>query len=77
MLVLLSVAVAAWLMKRQEDEADRQLSAGEGNPLFLGMKAAASTYYREVVVEEAIGLKASALAGADLLYAIPDEAFAS
>jgi alkylation response protein AidB-like acyl-CoA dehydrogenase len=77
LLTMLSVAVAAWLMKRQEDEADRQLAAGEGDPSFLGMKAAAATYYREYIVEEALGLKAGALAGATLLYSIPDELFAA
>jgi alkylation response protein AidB-like acyl-CoA dehydrogenase len=75
-LTMLAVAVAAWLMKRQEAEADRQLTAGEGNDLFLGMKLAAATYYREVVVEEAIGLRAAAMAGAPMLYAVPEEAFA-
>jgi alkylation response protein AidB-like acyl-CoA dehydrogenase len=75
-LTMLAVTVAAWLMKRQEDEADRQLAGGEGDELFLGMKLAAATYFREVVVEEAIGLRAAARAGAPMLYAVPEEAFA-
>jgi alkylation response protein AidB-like acyl-CoA dehydrogenase len=77
LLTMLSVAVAAWLMHKQEEEADRQLAAGEGEPLFLGMKLAAASYYLEVAVEEAIGLKGAALIGTELLYAIPEEAFAA
>ncbi|HEX9933463.1 MAG TPA: acyl-CoA dehydrogenase [Allosphingosinicella sp.] len=74
---MLSVAVAGWLMKRQEDVADRMLAAGAGDPLFLSMKLAAADYYRTVAVPEALGLKAAAMAGARLLYSIDDEALAS
>jgi hypothetical protein len=74
---MLSVAVGAWLMKRQEDEADRQLSSGQGDPEFLGMKLAAASFYREVIVAEAIGLKAGATLGATLLYSIPESCFAA
>jgi 3-(methylthio)propanoyl-CoA dehydrogenase len=77
LLTMLSVAVAGWLLKRQEDAADRRLAGGGGDPAFLGMKLAAATYYRRSVVEEAIGLKAAAMAGAALLYSIPDSVFAA
>ena len=41
------------------------------------MKRAAASYYRAAVLPEAAGLKASTMAGADLLYAVDDEAFAA
>jgi hypothetical protein len=72
---MLSVAVCGWLLKKQLDEADRQLAAGEGDPLFLGMKLAAATYYLEHVVPEASGLRCAAIDGAANLYAIPAQAF--
>jgi 3-(methylthio)propanoyl-CoA dehydrogenase len=72
---MLSVAVAGWLMKKQEDIADHMLAGGEGDPSFLGMKRAACSYFQEIVVPEALGLKAGALAGAATLYAIDAEGF--
>ena len=72
---MMSVAIAAWLMQKQEDIGDRMLAAGEGDPLFLGMKLAACSYYRQCVVHEAIGLKAAAMAGETYFYSVPDEAF--
>jgi hypothetical protein len=74
---MLSVAVSGWLMHRQRQEAERQLAAGEGDPLFLGMKVAAARYYLECAVPEAAGLKAAALDGAAAAYTIPVEAFAA
>jgi hypothetical protein len=40
------------------------------------MIGTAAHHFLSTIVPEARGLKASALAGAALLYAIPDEAFA-
>jgi alkylation response protein AidB-like acyl-CoA dehydrogenase len=78
MLTMLSVLVAGWLMARQENVAERMLAAGEGDPLFLGMKVAASRYFRTAVVAEAVGLRSAAMSiGGELLYAVPVEAFAS
>ena len=74
---MLAVAVAGWLMRRQENEADRMLAAGEGDPSFLRMKSAAANYYRVVCIPEAIGLKAAAVTGASLLYSIDKEAFSA
>jgi alkylation response protein AidB-like acyl-CoA dehydrogenase len=74
---MLSVAVAGWLMHKQEDVADRLLARGEGDPSFLGLKLAASSYFQECIVPEAIGLKEAALAGATALYAIDEEAFSA
>ncbi|HYJ31329.1 MAG TPA: acyl-CoA dehydrogenase [Allosphingosinicella sp.] len=73
---MLSIAVAGWLMKRQEDVADHMLAGGDGDPSFLGMKLAACTYFQEIIVPEALGLRQAAVAaGADLLYSIDADAF--
>ncbi|TGX53672.1 acyl-CoA dehydrogenase [Sphingomonas gei] len=72
-LTMLSVAVCGWLMEQQGRIAVRL----EGDPAFLRMKAIAARFYVEQIVPEAMGLKAAAMAKADLLYAIDAEAFAA
>jgi hypothetical protein len=75
---MMSVLVAGWLMARQKTVADAMLGGGEGDPLFLRMKAVAAAYFRTAIVPEAAGLKASALSVKEsLLYAVPAEAFAA
>jgi alkylation response protein AidB-like acyl-CoA dehydrogenase len=71
-LTMLSVAVCGWLMERQ----GRIAAKGEGDPAFLAMKAAAARFYVEQIVPEAVGLKAAALAPAEVLYSVPAEMFA-
>ncbi|HEX8213852.1 MAG TPA: acyl-CoA dehydrogenase [Allosphingosinicella sp.] len=77
LLTMMAVAVSAWLMKGQEDVADQMQACGEGDPLFIGMKLAACSYYRQCVVSEAIGLKAAARHGKESIYAVPAEAFSA
>ena len=72
-LTMLSVAVAGWLMERQA----RIAAGADGDANFLAMKQAAARYFVAQIVPEAEGLKASAVAGADVLYAVGDEAFAA
>jgi len=72
---MLSVAVAAWLMHRQEAVADVMLKDGAGDPLFVGMKLGAADYYRRCVIPEALALKPAAMAGADFLWVFPDREF--
>ncbi|HVJ01471.1 MAG TPA: acyl-CoA dehydrogenase, partial [Sphingomonas sp.] len=72
-LTMLSVAVSGWLMEEQGRVAARS----EGDPKFLGMKRAAARFYVEQIVPEALGLRASAMASADVLYSIDAEAFAA
>ncbi|WP_423604578.1 acyl-CoA dehydrogenase [Sphingomonas sp. MS122] len=72
-LTMLSVAVCGWLMEKQ-----RGIAAGAGgDPAFLAMKQAAARFYVEQIVPEAVGLKASALAKAEVLYAVSAETFAA
>ena len=72
-LTMLSVAVCGWLMEHQGRIAARS----GGDPAFLKMKAAAARFYVEQIVSEAMGLKAAAMAPADILYSIDAEAFAA
>ncbi|WP_213981666.1 acyl-CoA dehydrogenase [Sphingomonas sp. dw_22] len=72
-LTMLSVAVCGWLMETQGRIAARS----EGDPAFLKMKQAAARFHVEQIVPEAMGLKAAAMAKAELLYAVDAEAFAA
>jgi alkylation response protein AidB-like acyl-CoA dehydrogenase len=73
-LTMLSVATCGWLMRRQAEALDGE----EGlDPDFVAMKRAASTFYVDQIVPEAIGLDSAANAPADILYAAPEEAFAA
>lgn len=72
-LTMLSVAVCGWLMEQQGRIAAR----GEGDPKFLRMKLATTRFYVEQIVPEALGLRASAMAKADVLYSLGAEDFAA
>jgi alkylation response protein AidB-like acyl-CoA dehydrogenase len=71
-LTMLSVAVCGWLMHRSLAALDGE----DVSPTFAAMKRAATTYYLDQAVPEALGLEAQAIAGASLLYSVPDEALA-
>ncbi|UUL82674.1 acyl-CoA dehydrogenase [Sphingomonas qomolangmaensis] len=72
-LTMLSVATCGWLMERSGTIA----AGAEGDPAFLSLKRAAARFYVEQVVPEAQGLKAAAMAKAEVLYALTPEAFAA
>ncbi|MAW98574.1 MAG: acyl-CoA dehydrogenase [Sphingomonas sp.] len=71
-LTMLSVAVCGWLLEREGRAIDDSDSSD-----FAKMKRAVTRFYGDQIVPEALGLKASALAPADALYAIGPEAFAA
>jgi alkylation response protein AidB-like acyl-CoA dehydrogenase len=70
-LTMLSVAVCGGLMARQLAALDGY----EGDPAFAAMKRAAAHFYLDQIVPEARGLKAAAMASAELLYSIDEQAF--
>ncbi|WP_448501866.1 acyl-CoA dehydrogenase [Sphingomonas sp.] len=72
-LTMLSVATCGWLMERQ----GRIAATSEGDPAFLAQKQAVARFYVEQLVPEAMGLKPSAMAKAEVLYALTPEAFAA
>lgn len=69
-LTMTSVAVCGWLMERSG-----RLATGDEE--FVVVKLAAARFYLDQIVPEALGLKAAATASAEVLYAIPAEAFAA
>ena len=69
-LTMTSVAVCGWLMEREGRHAT-------GDETFATVKRAAVRFYLDQIVPEALGLKAAATASADVLYAVPAEAFAA
>ncbi|MDX5982722.1 acyl-CoA dehydrogenase [Sphingomonas echinoides] len=72
-LTMLSVAVCGWLMER----SGRIAATAEGDRAYLSMKVAAARFYVAQIVPEALGLKAAAMAKADVLYSVTAEAFAA
>jgi len=69
-LTMTSVAVCGWLMEREGRHAT-------GDEDFAVVKRAAVRFYLDQVVPEAHGLRAAATASAEVLYAVPAEAFAA
>jgi alkylation response protein AidB-like acyl-CoA dehydrogenase len=70
-LTMLAVAVSGWLMERQHEAA----KLNEGDDLFRRMKIAATDFYLNQIVPEALGLEAAATASAAILYDVPETAF--
>ena len=70
-LIMLSTAVAGWLLAKQLVALDGY----GGDPAFAAMKRAAARFYLDQIVPEAAGLKAAAMASADALYAVDEAAF--
>ena len=70
-LTMVSVAVCGWLMERQGR------IASSGDTPFLRLKATAARFYVDQIVPEALGLKASAMASAEVLYAVDAATFAA
>jgi 3-(methylthio)propanoyl-CoA dehydrogenase len=73
---MMAVATSGWLMLRQLRAAQAELAANNDSA-FLKSKLVACRYYLEVMVPEAIALKGSAMAGADLLYALDAQELAA
>jgi hypothetical protein len=76
-LTMTSVATAGWLLERQARVAADRLAADDGDPAFLKAKQASVAFFLAHIVTEALGLEASAKAGAGLLYALSAEELAA
>jgi 3-(methylthio)propanoyl-CoA dehydrogenase len=70
-LTMCATAVAAWQLLRQARVASEQ-----ANETFARGKATISRYFLDAIVPEARGLKASAMGGAEVLYALSSEELA-
>ena len=66
-----AVAVAGWQLKKQADAV-----ASGAAPSLAETKPITLRFFLDRIVPEAAGLKGSATAGADLLYAVPAEKLA-
>jgi 3-(methylthio)propanoyl-CoA dehydrogenase len=73
---MMAVATSGWLMAKQLRAARDQLVNDPGNS-FLKAKIVTCRYYLEIMVPEAISLKNSAMAGAELLYTLSAEELAA
>ncbi|MGL5838926.1 MAG: acyl-CoA dehydrogenase [Sphingorhabdus sp.] len=71
--IMMAVATCGWLMAKQLQAAEME----GGNTPFLKAKTASCRYYLDVMVPEAMSLKGSAMAGAELLYALDAEGLAA
>jgi len=68
---MMAVAVAGWQLAKQRDAV-----ASGAAPALAQSKPVTADYFLTRIVPEAAGLKASATAGAELLYALPAEVLA-
>ncbi len=66
---MMAVATSGWLMLKQLRAAEAEMALDNQNA-FLKSKVFACRYYLDVMVPEAIALRGTAMAGADLLYAL-------
>ena len=73
---MMAVATSGLLMLRQLKAAKAEVDKA-GSSAFLKAKCVACRYYLEIMVPEAMSLKHSAMAGAELLYALDAEGMAS
>lgn len=72
-MTMLSVLTSGWLMLRQSRIAQSLLSAPDAHNAFLANKIATASFHLGCLVPEASGLKASAMAGSNLLYSLSTE----
>ncbi len=70
-MTMLATATCGMLMKKQQRIAEAELAGG--NDPFLKAKLVTTRYYLDHLVPEAIGLKAAAMDGADILYRLDSE----
>jgi hypothetical protein len=74
---MFGLTIGGTLLARQAAEAARRLEAGEGEPAFLKAKIATARFYMEQLLPAAPALLGPVTRGADLLYAIPEDALAA
>ncbi len=70
-MTMLATATCGMLMKKQQRIAEAELAGG--NDPFLKAKLVTTRYYLDHLVPEAVGLKAAAMGGADILYRLDSE----
>ncbi len=74
---MFGITVGGWLMARQAVVAAERLAAGEGDAGFLRAKIVTARFFAEQMLPQATALLGPVTRGAELLYALPAEAFAA
>lgn len=74
---MFGLTLGGTLLAREAAEAARRLEAGTGDPAFLRAKIATARFFAEQLLPAAPALLGPITRGADLLYAIPEEALAA
>lgn len=73
---MVAVVTSGWLMLKQYRAAQADIANGDSSA-FLRSKVAACRYYLDIMVPEAFAFKGTAMAGAELLYALDAEELAA
>ena len=74
---MFGITVGGWLLAKQAVAASERLADGEGDPVFLNAKIVTARFFAEQVMPQVGALLGPVTRGADMLYAIPEEAFAA
>ena len=74
---MFGLTLGGTLLARQAAEAARRLEAGTGDPAFLRAKIATARFHAEQILPAAPALLGPVTRGADMLYAIPEDALAA
>ena len=73
-MTMLATATCGMLMKKQNRIAEKELAGGDD--AYLKAKLVTTRYYLDHLVPEAMGLKAAAMGGSDILYRLDKEQLA-
>ncbi len=74
---MFGITVGGWLLARQAVVAHERLVRQEGDPAFLKAKLATARFFAEQMLPQATALLGPVTRGADLLYAVPEDALAA
>ncbi len=74
---MFAVTVGGWLLAKQAVAASERLAANDGDAAFLNAKIATARFFAEQMLPPAAAALGPVTRGAELLYAIPADAFAA
>jgi 3-(methylthio)propanoyl-CoA dehydrogenase len=74
-LKLMGIVAGGWQMARAAAVAEKNLASDAEDTSFYKTKLATARFYADHVLVQASGLRASVLAGADAVMAVPDDQF--
>lgn len=74
---MFGIVSGGYLLAKQATVAAKRLAAGKGDKAFLTAKLATARFYAEQILPQAAALEGPATAGAELMFALAPEQFAS